>query len=283
MIVIRTVAEMQSWTDAARRKGQRIALVPTMGYLHEGHLALVRIARTKADVTVVSIFVNPLQFGPAEDLAAYPRDAVRDESLLRREGADVVFHPEVAEMYPPDFTTNVQVERLSDGLCGRSRPGHFRGVTTVVAKLFNAVRPHVAVFGGKDAQQAGIIQRMNRDLDFGIDIIIAPTVRESDGLALSSRNTYLSQLERRQAPVLYRALQYGARLIELGERNPQMIIPALSDMIMRETSGRIDYISIVDTETFADVTRVKSEVLIALAVSLGKTRLIDNILAQPPL
>jgi pantoate--beta-alanine ligase len=279
MTIITRVKEMQAWSDEARRAGKRIGFVPTMGCLHEGHLSLVRAARAKADLVVVSIFVNPLQFGPTEDLATYPRDFARDSALLKKEGTDAVFHPDAKEMYPDGFVTSVQVERLTEGLCGKSRPGHFRGVTTVVAKLFHAVKPHVAAFGAKDAQQAYVIRRMVRDLDFDLEVIVAPTVREPDGLALSSRNTHLNSVERAQAPVLFQALQRGAEMIAQGERNPQRVIAALVDMI-RTTADRIDYVSIVDTATLSEVSEIRGEALIVLAAFFGHTRLIDNIVVK---
>jgi pantoate--beta-alanine ligase len=276
MIIIRHVKEMQAWADAARREGKRIGFVPTMGALHEGHLSLVREARRRADLVVVSIFVNPLQFGPKEDFAVYPRDLARDEALLGAETVDTIFYPDTAEMYPADFSTYVAVERLTDVLCGQSRPGHFRGVTTVVAKLLNAVKPHVAVFGAKDAQQALVIRRMAQDLDFDLEVIVSPAVREPDGLAMSSRNRNLLPELRAQAPVLYRALQQGAQMIRQGERNPERVRNAMTKMI-NETDGRIDYLEIVDTRQLRAVSEIGGEVLIALAVFFGKVRLIDNI------
>lgn len=270
---------MQAWADAARRKGERIGFVPTMGFLHEGHLSLVREARRRADLVVVSIFVNPLQFGPKEDFSVYPRDFARDEALLAQERVDAIYYPDTAELYPPEFATRVNVERLTDVLCGDNRPGHFQGVTTVVAKLFNAVKPHVAVFGAKDAQQALVIRRMTRDLDFDIEVVVSPTVREPDGLAMSSRNRNLLTEHRAQAPVLFRALQHAAGMIEQGERNPDRVINEISRRI-QETEGRIDYVAIVDTQQLREVSEVRGEVLIALAVFFGKVRLIDNIIVN---
>jgi pantoate--beta-alanine ligase len=280
MEIIRTVRAMQQWADAHRRQGKRNGFVPTMGYLHEGHLSLVRIAREKTDVVVASIFVNPMQFGPGEDLDRYPRDFPRDEKLLATEKTDAIYYPGVNEMYLGDFSTWVGVEKLTRNLCGANRPGHFLGVTTVVAKLFNAVKPHVAVFGAKDAQQAYVIRRMARDLDFDIDVVVAPTVREPDGLAMSSRNAYLSQEERTEALVLHRALQLGSQMAAQGERDARRVTAAMSQLI-QGTSGRIDYISIVDTMTLSEVSEIKGEVLIALAVFFGRTRLIDNVVIQP--
>jgi len=279
MKVVRQAKEMQAWSDAARQQGRRIGFVPTMGSLHEGHLSLVRAARKQSDLVVVSIFVNPLQFGPKEDFSVYPRDLARDEALLAGEQVDIVYCPETREMYPEDFSTRVNVECLTDSLCGKSRPGHFQGVTTVVAKLFNAVKPHVAVFGAKDAQQALVIRRMARDLGFDIEIVVSPTIREPDGLAMSSRNRNLLPEHRVQAPVLFRALQHAAGMIEQGERNPDRVINEISRRI-QETEGRTDYVAIVDTQQLQDVSIIRGEVLIALAVFFGKVRLIDNIIVN---
>jgi len=276
MLTIRHAKEMQAWSDDSRRQGWRIGFVPTMGFLHEGHLSPVRTARRRTEVVVVSIFVNPLQFGPKEDFSVYPRDLARDEALLARESVDVIYHPDTAEMYPPEFSTGVSVERLTDALCGKSRPGHFQGVTTVVAKLFNAVKPHVAVLGAKDAQQALVIRRMARDLDFDVEIVVSPTVREPDGLALSSRNKNLLPEHRVQAPVLFRVLEHAAGLVRLGERNPETLMSAIRQAI-QETAGRIDYVAVVDAERLEEVREIRGEVLIALAVCFGRVRLIDNI------
>lgn len=251
-----------------------------MGALHQGHLKLVRVAKRRCEGVVVSIFVNPLQFGPKEDYATYPRDFKKDQKLLKDVGADVVFYPAVREMYPPDYATYVEVEGLTRYLCGRSRHGHFRGVTTVVAKLFNIVRPHIAVFGQKDAQQALVIKRMVRDLNFDIEIVVVPTVREADGLAMSSRNLYLTQKERTQAPVLFRSLQLAKRLIKAGERDATKVKRTMRRLIQNEPEGRIDYVEIVDTQRLEPVKVIKGEVLIALAVYFGKTRLIDNLIIR---
>ena len=279
MTTIRRVREMQAWADAARRQGRRIGFVPTMGSLHEGHLSLVREARRRTDLVAVSIFVNPLQFGPKEDFSVYPRDFARDEALLAGEQVDVIYYPDTREMYPEDFSTRVNVECLTDFLCGKSRPGHFQGVTTVVAKLFNAVKPHVAVFGAKDAQQALVIRRMARDLDYDIEVVVAPTIREPDGLAMSSRNKNLLSEHRSQAPVLFRALRHAAEMIEQGERNPDRVMNEIRRRI-QETEGRIDYVAIVDSQQLRDVSTIRGEVLIALAVFFGKVRLIDNIIVS---
>ncbi len=270
---------MQRIALGLRRQG-RIGFVPTMGYLHEGHLGLVRAARRQSDFVVVSIFVNPMQFGPKEDYRRYPRDFKRDRRLLESAGADLIFYPDVKGMYPEDFATFVEVERLGEGLCGKSRPGHFRGVTTVVAKLFNAVLPDVAVFGAKDAQQAFVIRRMTRDLNFHTRVVILPTAREKDGLAMSSRNVYLTPEQRAEAPVLHRSLVLAKRLIGQGERNAAKVKAAMRRMILRESRGRIDYVEMVDTDELRPVMTIRGEILIALAVFFGKTRLIDNTIVR---
>lgn len=267
---------MQAWSDRARKQGKVIGFVPTMGYLHEGHLSLVRRAQKHSDYVVVSIFVNPLQFGPKEDLSRYPRDFERDERLLKKVGTDVIFLPSAREMYPTQPLTLVELSALSKPLCGRSRPRHFRGVGTVVAKLFNTVKPHLAVFGRKDFQQAMVIKRMVVDLDFDIKIIVAPTVREQDGLAMSSRNARLTSVERRKAAVLYAALRSAQRRVRSGVRNPRVIIGRLRKMIKGQ-GGRIDYISIVDPGTLHEVKSARRGDVVALAVFFGRTRLIDNI------
>lgn len=280
MLVIKTIRKMQSWSDRTRAARKTIGFVPTMGYLHEGHASLVDVARKKTDVVVASIFVNPIQFGPQEDLARYPRDFARDRKLLLAHKTDVIFYPDEAEMYARDFSTHVDVAGLTETLCGASRPGHFRGVATVVAKLFNIVKPDVAVFGAKDAQQAFVIKRMVRDLNFDVEIVIAPTVREPDGLAMSSRNTYLTPVQRRQATVLHRSLQLAEGLIADGERNPGKVIRLVTRLIEQESSGRIEYVSMVDASTLHDAKKIQGEVLIALAVYFGKTRLIDNVVVR---
>jgi len=280
--VIESLREMQSEAESLRLAGKRIGFVPTMGYLHEGHLSLVRIARQHADVVVVSIFVNPTQFGPNEDYARYPRDLPRDLQLLEQEGVDIVFHPRVEEMYPQPYYTYVEVQKLTEPLCGASRPGHFRGVTTVVAKLFNLVKPHLAVFGQKDAQQARVIQQMVRDLNFDVEIVVAPIIREPDGLAMSSRNTYLNPQERQDALVLYRSLCRAKQLIELGERNPQALRQEMEQILTSVPSSRIDYVAIVNPDTLEEVSRLEGKVMIALAVWIGNARLIDNMVLDVP-
>ncbi len=269
MQIIRTIKEMQDCALAARRNGQRIGVVPTMGYLHEGHLSLIDQARRKADMVVVTIFVNPTQFGPNEDLAKYPRDFERDCALCEQRGAKVIFAPEPSDMYSPGHSTWVIEESLTGGLCGKSRPTHFRGVTTVVAKLFNAVLPDVAVFGQKDAQQALVIRRMVRDLNFPIEIIVAPLVREKDGLALSSRNRYLSPDERN------RALTISRTLLSLKRENLD------AEYIRQQLAGaggKVDYVEILDADTLNEATDTTRQVLVAVAVYFGTTRLIDNVL-----
>jgi pantoate--beta-alanine ligase len=266
---------MQRIARELKRRG-RIGFVPTMGYLHEGHLRLVRAARRHSEFVVVSIFVNPIQFGPKEDYRRYPRDFNRDRRLLQSAGADFIYCPDVRGMYPDGFATFVDVERLGEGLCGKSRPGHFRGVTTVVAKLFNTVLPDVAVFGAKDAQQAFVIRRMVRDLNFQTRIVILPTAREKDGLAMSSRNVYLTQEQRDEASVLHRSLVLARRMIGQGERRAAAVKAAMRRMILRESSGRIDYVEMVDTDELRPVRIIEDETLVALAVYFGKTRLIDN-------
>jgi len=276
MDMIQTSAEMQERARASKRKGRTIGLVPTMGFLHEGHLSLIRLARAQCDELVVSIFVNPAQFAPSEDLDAYPRDFERDEELCRKEGADIVFYPKANEIYAADASVWVDEERLSAGLCGSSRPGHFRGVCTVVAKLFNLTLPDVAVFGEKDAQQLRIIERMVRDLNFPVKIIRGPIVRESDGLAMSSRNKHLSEQQRSNALVLRHSLDLAERLIAKGERDPCVVRVAMASMIEDIPDAAIDYIEFSDDQSLEPVDRVEGDVLVALAVKIGATRLIDN-------
>ena len=276
MRTVTTIAGMKAAVAELRARGRTIGFVPTMGYLHEGHLSLVRECRKSTDVIIVSIFVNPLQFGPQEDFRRYPRDPERDASLLEKEGVDILFLPEDREVYPHGFRTSVEVAGLQDKLCGRSRPGHFRGVTTVVLKLFNIVRPDCAFFGQKDAQQVFILRRMAEDLNVGVDIRVMPIVRDPDGLALSSRNSYLSAEERRAALVLFRSLEEARRMYENGERAASQIRERLLRLIAAEPLARIDYVDIVDPGSLDPVEKVKGEALVALAVYVGKTRLIDN-------
>jgi pantoate--beta-alanine ligase len=253
-----------------------------MGALHEGHLSLIRKARKTSDFVIVSIFVNPMQFGPSEDLKAYPRPMRKDLRLCRKEEADMVFAPSSEEMYPGGSLTYVGQEKgLINRLCGKLRPGHFRGVMTVVAKLFNIIEPDRAYFGQKDAQQTIIIRHMVRDLDMNVQIVVCPTVRETDGFAISSRNAYLTPRQRREAPVLYESLQRAKEEIKSGEEDATAIIGRMKRLIRRRTSGKIDYVAIVDPETLENVTRINSAVLVALAVRIGKARLIDNMQVAP--
>jgi pantoate--beta-alanine ligase len=281
MQTITTIADMQHWSDAARGRGQRIGFVPTMGYLHAGHLSLISTARQCTDVVVASIFVNPLQFAANEDLDAYPRNIERDTQLLTDAGTNVLFLPDVQSMYPEGAQTVVEVERVTRGLCGASRPTHFRGVTTVVAKLFNMVKPHVAVFGRKDFQQLVAIKRMVADLNFDIEIIGAPIVREADGVAMSSRNAYLSSSERAAARCLSQALAAAAALVQRGENDGLRIVGAARRVITDQALARLDYASLVDPETLEEVQSVNGAAVLALAVHIGKTRLIDNQILMP--
>ncbi len=280
MEIIRSIAEMQETAEALRLEGKKIGFVPTMGYLHEGHLSLLRIAEGLSDVRVLSIFVNPTQFAPNEDLDRYPRDFKHDEALARRNGCDILFYPTAEEMYPVPYRTYVTVEEITRVLCGRSRPTHFRGVTTVVTKLFHIVKPHVAVFGQKDAQQAIVIKQMVRDLNFDVQIVVGPIVREEDGLALSSRNVYLSPEERKEAPLLYKSLLKAKERIEKGEREAGRVRRAIEETLQKAPHARVDYIEIVDTRDLKPLQVLEGEVLIALAVYFGKTRLIDNMMIR---
>ncbi len=280
MEVIKSVKKMQKRADEIREAKKIIGFVPTMGYLHEGHLSLVRIARKKADVVVVSIFVNPIQFLPEEDYNSYPRDFKRDKKLLQKEKVDIIFYPSVREMYPEKLLTKVSVSYLTETLCGEKRPGHFDGVATVVAKLFNIVKPHFAVFGEKDFQQQVVIKKMVKDLNFDVKIVTGPTVRERDGLAVSSRNEYLSPEERKRAPVLYRSLELAKKMVKKGEKDPEKIKKAMLEMIKKEKPSKIDYVEIVNPETLHPVPKIEKKVLVAVAVRFGKARLIDNILLK---
>jgi pantoate--beta-alanine ligase len=278
MQIIHSITAMQRQAETWRRQGCTIGLVPTMGALHEGHLSLVQIARQHARKVVVSIFVNPTQFGPHEDFNRYPRDLGRDRRRLLRQGlCDAVFTPATAAMYPEQAGTAVDEPGLSQGLCGRFRPGHFRGVTTVVAKLFNIVKPHCAVFGQKDYQQAAVIQRMVRDLNFDLNVLVAPIVREPDGLAMSSRNQYLSPDERRAAPAIHQALLLGKELIEKKRQRDARAV--LAEVRRRITAGRrlkIQYLELADAVTLAPVKKARGKLVLATAVYAGATRLIDN-------
>jgi len=281
MRVCHSIDEMRAASRAARREGKSLGLVPTMGALHEGHLSLVRAAKAQCDLVAASIFVNPLQFGPSEDLAKYPRTFDRDRELFAQEGVDFIFAPSVEEMYPAGAVTYVTVEGLSDKLCGRSRPGHFRGVTTVVSKLFNIVEPDRAFFGQKDAAQSTIIRRMVRDLNIPVQIVVCPIVREPDGLAMSSRNAYLDVPQRKSALLLYRALMAVQERFDQGERKVRALIEAGSQIFAQEPSVQLDYFEIVDPETLEPVDDFSRPVLVAVAAFVGKARLIDNILLRP--
>jgi pantoate--beta-alanine ligase len=267
---------MQSFSEAHREKGERIAFVPTMGYFHEGHLQLMREAKKMADHVVTSIYVNPTQFGPKEDFSKYPRDFDRDLKMAESAGVDVIFYPANKEMYPVGYQTYVDVEKVTQNLCGASRPGHFRGVTTICCKLFNIVKPHVAIFGKKDFQQFITIKRMVADLNMDLQITGFPTVREADGLAMSSRNQYLQENERPSALTLFKALKLAEKLYAGGERNASVIINAADKLITKSSHTLIDYIKICDAGTLKDVDTIKRQAFMALAVKVGKTRLIDN-------
>ena len=274
--VIPTVEQMQERAESLRQGGRRIACVPTMGFLHDGHLSLMRLARRRADVLVVSVFVNPAQFGPEEDFETYPRNLERDLELCAKEDVDIVFTPKTGALYPNGYQSYVKLQHLPHHLCGLSRPVFFTGVATVVTKLLNIVRPHSAVFGEKDYQQLLVIRRMVQDLNYNIEIIGAPIVREKDGLAMSSRNAYLTSDQRPAALTLYRSLLQARKRVETGERDAARILKEVRDLIDAQPETDIDYVSICDPETLIDVERIDRPALMALAVKVGKTRLIDN-------
>ena len=277
MEIIRTPKLMQQRADEIRRAGKTIALVPTMGYFHEGHTSLMDIARKLADVLVVSLFVNPTQFGPNEDYRSYPRDFDRDCRMAQEHGTDIIFAPEADDFYPEDYRTWVSVDELTESLCGASRPTHFRGVTTVVTKLFNCVKPHYAVFGKKDYQQLKVIERMTRDLNFDIEIVAGETVRESDGLAMSSRNTYLDADERKAATCLIRALTAAKEAFDAGERSSDRLRAIMREVITGEPLAEIDYVEVASQRNMKPVSgEVREPAVMALAVRIGKARLIDN-------
>lgn len=276
MEIAATVEEVRETVRKWRTEGLSVGLVPTMGYLHEGHKSLIDKAVEQNDKVVVSVFVNPIQFGPKEDLATYPRDLKRDAAMCENAGADLIFHPEKEDMYFDDFCTYVDMEGLTEGLCGRTRPTHFRGVCTVVSKLFHIVQPDRAYFGQKDAQQLAVIRRMVRDLNFGLEIVGCPIVREKDGLAKSSRNTYLSPEERQAATILHKGLEKGEELVRAGEKSAAKVIEAVTEMIESEPLARIDYVEVVDFDSIQAVESIQGSVLVAVAVYIGKTRLIDN-------
>jgi pantoate--beta-alanine ligase len=282
MNICKTIDDMRAASRPSRVAGKRLGLVPTMGALHEGHLSLVRAARANCDAVAVSIFVNPLQFGPNEDLAKYPHTFERDRQLLEKEAVDLLFAPTPEEMYPAGTVTYVTVEGLSERLCGRSRPGHFRGVTTAVAKLFHIVEPDIAFFGQKDAAQTTIIRRMVRDLNLPVEIVVCPIVREPDGLAMSSRNAYLSPQERRSALALHRSLTEVKNRFDQGERNAATLIEAASQVLAQDPIVRLDYCEIVDPATLDPVQQLTSSALVAIAAFVGNTRLIDNVQLPEP-
>jgi len=268
---------MQKFSRAARAAGKTIALVPTMGNLHAGHLSLIKIAKNKCDLVVVSVFVNPAQFGPGEDYKKYPRTLPADFKLLRASGVDIVFCPSARQMYSESFQTSVNIRCLSPRLCGIYRPGHFAGVATVVLKLFNIVNPHVAVFGEKDYQQQLVIKKMVEDLNYDIKILTGKTIREEGGLALSSRNRYLNREEKKAAATIFQTLQLGARLIKRGERRPGVVLQALRSFLRKQSRLKVQYLEILNADDLTVITKLCTRVLIALAVFVGKTRLIDNI------
>ena len=276
MQVVKTISEVREIVSSWRKEGLSVGLVPTMGFLHEGHQSLIEKSVSQNDRTVVSVFVNPIQFGPNEDLEAYPRDLEHDKALVEKAGGDLIFHPEPSEMYPGHFTSFIDTTETTELLCGAVRPIHFRGVCTVVGKLFNIVCPDRAYFGQKDAQQLATIRRFVRDLNFPIEIIPCPIIREEDGLAKSSRNTYLSPEERQAALILSKSLRLGREAIENGEDNPQRVINIIKENLSTEPLARIDYVEIVDFENIQRVEKIEGETLVAIAVYIGKTRLIDN-------
>lgn len=280
MDICYTIKDVRERVNAWKREGLTVGFVPTMGYLHEGHKSLMQAARANNDKVVVSVFVNPMQFGPNEDLESYPRDFEKDCALCESVGVDLIFHPEPEEMYADGFCSYVDMNGLTTELCGKSRPIHFRGVQTVVLKLFNIVKPDRAYFGQKDAQQLAVIKRMVKDLNVDTEIVGCPIVREADGLAKSSRNTYLNPDERKAALILSRSLKLGRELIENGETDAKAVIKAITDSINTEPLAKIDYVDVVDFDTITPVDRIGKSVLVAIAVYIGKTRLIDNFIIE---
>lgn len=280
MEITGSVKEVRSVVKEWRKQGLSVGFVATMGYLHEGHKSLIERANKENDKVVVSIFVNPMQFGPTEDLESYPRDLERDSAVCEEAGANLIFHPEPSEMYAEDFCTFVDMNGLTKGLCGKTRPIHFRGVCTVVNKLFNIVKPDRAYFGQKDAQQLAVIKRMVRDLNMDIEVVGCPIVREEDGLAKSSRNTYLSAEERKAATILNKSLTKGKELVLAGERNSDKVINAIKSVLDSEPLAKIDYVEVVDSLSIEKVDKIEKSVLVAIAVYIGKTRLIDNFIFE---
>lgn len=280
MKVVKTIKEVREIVSSWRRDGLTVGLVPTMGYLHEGHQSLISKSVSENDRTVVSVFVNPIQFGPNEDLEAYPRDLKRDMEAVEAVGGDLIFNPEPAEMYPSHFTSFIDTTETTELLCGAVRPVHFRGVCTVVGKLFNIVTPDRAYFGQKDAQQLATIRRFVRDLNFGLEIVPCPIVREADGLAKSSRNTYLSPAERKAALILSKSLALGKKAVDEGERDASKVVNIITESLQTEPLARIDYVEVVDFENIQRVETISGETLVAIAVYIGKTRLIDNFIVN---
>ena len=280
MIIVEKIRDLKAVINEERRKGKTIGLVPTMGYLHEGHISLVKASKRENDFTVISIFVNPTQFGVNEDFSKYPRDIERDSKMAEEAGVDVIFAPSIDEMYPRGYKTYVDVEDITDKMCGKSRPGHFKGVTTVVAKLFNIVQANRAYFGQKDAQQVIVIKKMVEDLNMNIEIVTCPIVREKDGLAMSSRNVYLGSDAREAALILSKVLFEVEKLINNGERDKEKIVEFIEKKISSERLAVIDYLAVVSAEDLSDVEQIAGKVLIALAVKFGSTRLIDNIIME---
>jgi pantoate--beta-alanine ligase len=280
MRVVKTVIQLRQILDRVRDKGQTIGFVPTMGYFHEGHVSLMRRAQKECDICVVSIYVNPKQFGPKEDLSRYPRDIKRDAMIIKKENVDILFIPSDNVVYPNCYLTYIDVKRISDALCGAYRPGHFKGVATVVAKLLNMVQPDVMYLGQKDAQQVKVVLKMVADLNFPVGIRVVPTAREKDGLAMSSRNVHLSDEDRSQAPVLYKALNEAAGYIQAGERSASKITGRIQKMITQHSGGKIQYVACVDADTLEPLKILKGKVLIALAVFFNRTRLIDNVIVS---
>ncbi len=280
MRIIVSIGEIKKFIKSARQRGRAIGFVPTMGYLHEGHLSLMRQAKKDCDICAVSIFVNPLQFGPGEDFKRYPRDIKKDEFLSKTAGVDIIFYPSVKMMYPSQHLTYVEVEKISDGLCGVSRPGHFKGVATVVTKLFNIIQPDIAYFGQKDIQQAVVIQRMVKDLNMPLKIKVMPIMRDKDGLALSSRNAYLNRQQRKDAPVLWQSLKKAGHLIKDGQRSAEEIISVIHKIIRTKKTAKIDYVECVDAINLQPLKEIRGRVIVAVAAWFGKTRLIDNIILK---
>ncbi len=281
MEIVTSIDQMKEFSERWKQEGKVISFVPTMGYLHDGHLALMKMARKKGDILVISIFVNPVQFGPGEDFERYPRDIERDKRLAESVGVDVIFMPEVSDMYPDEFQTYVEVTKISQPLCGKSRPGHFRGVTTVVAKLFNIVKPHVAVFGEKDYQQLQVIKRMVKDLNMDVEILGHPIVREKDGLAMSSRNVYLSPEERKVALRISRSLETARNLVKSGVKSSEEVLHEVRRILTPDDKLKIDYVEIRDPENLEEVSEIISPALLAIAAFVGKARLIDNTILDP--